>query len=73
MTRKLGTVPTGLLMAGFAVALGFGATQAFAGVADVQPRDRCANYCIARFNACLSIGGSNCIAEQRDCLESCSI
>ncbi len=73
MSRKLRQGGKGLFVAGLAAALSFGATQAFAGVADTQPRDRCTDWCIARYNACIKYNWGNCIVEQSECLESCQI
>ena len=72
MTGKLRRGGKALLTAGLAAALSFGATQAFAGVADTQPRDRCTDWCIARYNACVKYNWGNCIVERNECLESCA-
>ena len=72
MTRKLKQRGKGLFVAGLAAALSFGAGQAFAGVTDTQLRDRCTDWCVARYNACLKYGWGNCIEEQRNCLDSCA-
>lgn len=71
MARKLSKGGRGLFVAGLAAALGFGATQAFAGVTDAQPRDRCTDWCMARYSICVSQGWGNCAAERTSCLESC--
>lgn len=71
MTSKIRQGSRGLFVAGLAAALSFGASQAFAGVTDSQPRDRCTDWCIARYNICVSQGWGNCTAERISCLESC--
>lgn len=63
----------GLFAAGLVAALGFGATQAFAGVAVAESADRCTDWCIARYNACMTYGWGNCYEERVSCLESCAI
>jgi hypothetical protein len=73
MIRNLGKGGTALFVAGLAAALGFGASQAFAGVADSPPRDRCTDGCRARYSICIQQGEPDCYQIRQGCLESCTL
>lgn len=73
MTRKLRQGGKGLFVAGLAAALSFGASQAFAGVSDTQQRDRCTDWCRARYSICIQQGQPDCYQIRQECLESCAI
>jgi hypothetical protein len=73
MSRALNLGRKGLFVVTVAAALGFGTTQAFAGVAVAKEADRCTDWCRARYSICISQGGPNCYQEREACLESCTI
>jgi hypothetical protein len=73
MTRNLSKGGKALFVAGLMAALGFGATQAFAGVTDSLPRDRCTDGCYGLYYRCTLQGGTDCRAQYDRCLQSCAI
>jgi hypothetical protein len=72
MSRNLRRGGKGLFVAGLAAALSFGAGQAFAGVTDAESRDRCTDWCRARYSICISQGQPDCYQIRQECLESCA-
>ena len=73
MTKNLKRSGKVLFAAAFVAVLGFGTTQAFADVREAPQRGRCTDGCRALYTRCNWQGGTDCMEQYNDCLETCAL